>query len=37
MQSSRIGHTMTLLSSGGVLVTGGVNQTGILAASELYQ
>ena len=37
MQTPRGVHTATLLKDGTVLVTGGVNQTGVLATAELYQ
>src|SRR4029453_13178629 len=36
MPRARSGHTATLLSNGNVLVTGGVDETGALAAAELY-
>jgi hypothetical protein len=35
--SPRIVHTATLLKDGTVLVTGGLNEVGILATAELYQ
>ena len=37
LQTARAAHTATLLKDGTVLVTGGLNQTGILATAELYQ
>jgi len=37
LQTPREANTATLLKDGTVLVTGGLNQTGILATAELYQ